>query len=432
MNKDTESKIEKKKEEEEEEEYDDYNNDNMIMDVALGNIKDDPASIRSRPRRLQYWKLKLEDEDKIPKMPEKILKQPNKEEFKKEIEKLKEDKIKKGKNISDLISKIQEEKTGIKKEDRAQLDEKKEKLLKRKNEIKSLLEVDDKGIEPIREELRNLNEEVRKYERYHFSKNPNVILSQIRDIKEKLSFSELSSTEEKQLMEKKPLLEEYYKPCKKLFDFKEKNKHLLVKKSLPEREELKKINEELKEIKEKIKSVIDKKNESKPVIEQYNVQIESLKKDKDEIQKKIDEKYEKFYQDEYEYNKQQRFIQYIKNCQEQIKKIKKRNEKEEKRKLKEEKKKKKEGNESEILKDIKITKKIIKKYDNEIKECEELNNYFSALLPKKEENEEKEEKEEREKTKLDEDLEKGLLKQVTGKNYDEFLGVSDGGIKKKR
>ena len=39
---------------------------------------------------------------------------------------------------------------------------------------------------------------------------------------------------------------------------------------------------ESEEIKEKIKSVIDKKNESKPVIEQYNVQIESLKKDKDE------------------------------------------------------------------------------------------------------------------------------------------------------
>ena len=310
MSKDTESKIEKELEEEEEEYYD-YNNDNNIMDIALGNIKNDPASIRSRPR-LQYWKLKLEDEDKIPKMPEKILKEPNKEAFNKEIEKLKEEKKKKGQSISDLINKIQEEKTGIKKEERTQLDEKKEKLIKRKNEIKSLLEVDDKGSEPIREELRNLTEEVRKYERYHLSKNPNVILSQIRDIKEKLSFSELSSNEEKQLLDKKPLLEEYYKPCKKLFDFKEKNKDLLVKKSRPEREELKKINEELKEIKDKIKSVIDKKNESKPVIEQYNVQIESLKKDKEEIQKKIDESYEKFYQDKYEYDKQQRFIQYIK------------------------------------------------------------------------------------------------------------------------
>ena len=64
-----------------------------------------------------------------------------------------------------------------------------------------------------------------------------------------------------------------------------------------------------------------------------------MKKDKEEIQKKIDESYEKFYQDKYEYDKQQRFIQYIKKCQEQINKIKKRNEKEKKRKLKEEKKK---------------------------------------------------------------------------------------------
>ena len=65
MNKDTETKFEKT--ENLEDDYYDYNNDNNIMDVALGNIKDDPASIRSRPRRLKYWQLTLEDEDKIPK-----------------------------------------------------------------------------------------------------------------------------------------------------------------------------------------------------------------------------------------------------------------------------------------------------------------------------------------------------------------------------
>ena len=80
-------------------------------------------------------------------------------------------------------------------------------------------------------------------------------------------------------MEKKPLLEEYYKPCKKLYDFKINNKDKLTKKNVSEREELKKINDE-------IKIVFDKKNESKPIIQQYKVQIESLKKDKEEIQKK--------------------------------------------------------------------------------------------------------------------------------------------------
>ena len=431
MNKDTETKFEKT--ENLEDDYYDYNNDNNIMDVALGNIKDDPASIRSRPRRLKYWQLTLEDEDKIPKMPEKILKQPNEENFNKEIEKLKSEKNQKGKNISDLYNKITEEKTGIKQEDKVKLNERKKELKKRKDELKSILENEDKGSEEIREELRNLTDEVRKYERYHFSKNPNVILNQIRDIKEKLSFSELSSTEEKQLMEKKPLLEEYYKPCKKLYDFKINNKDKLTKKNVSEREELKKINEELKKINDEIKIVFDKKNESKPIIQQYKVQIESLKKDKEEIQKKIDESYEKFYQDKYEYDKQQRFIQYIKKCQEQINKIKKRNEKEKKRKLKEEKKKKKDGEESEeTLKDIEITKRIVKKYDNQIKECEELKNYFSALLPKEEENKEIEEKEKREKTKLDEDLEKGILKPITQKNYDDILGISEGDKKKKK
>ena len=97
MSKDTETKIETTSYEEEEDEIiDDYNNDNNIMDKALGNIKNDPASARSRPRRKPINQLTIEDEKTIPKMPDKIIKKPNLDEFNKKIKDLKEQKKKKG------------------------------------------------------------------------------------------------------------------------------------------------------------------------------------------------------------------------------------------------------------------------------------------------------------------------------------------------
>ena len=78
MEKDTKQETEVKEttpEENEEEYYDD--NDNYIIGKVLkGNIKDDPASVRSRPRNTPVSRLTLSDEDKIPKMPEKILPMP--------------------------------------------------------------------------------------------------------------------------------------------------------------------------------------------------------------------------------------------------------------------------------------------------------------------------------------------------------------------
>ena len=77
-----------KEETNEYENYDDYynENDNYYIDKALGNIKDDPGSKRSRPRRIPVYKIQLTDEEKIPPMPEKLLKEPKDEEFKKKID----------------------------------------------------------------------------------------------------------------------------------------------------------------------------------------------------------------------------------------------------------------------------------------------------------------------------------------------------------
>ena len=336
MSKDTETKTETQlpyEEENDDDFYDNNNNDNNIMDKALGNIKNDPASARSRPRRKPINQLTIEDEKTIPKMPDKIIKKPNLDEFNKKIKDLKEQKKKKGANIKEYYDKINEEKTGVKNDEKETLFLEKNELYKKKNELRNYIQNEDKFSEPLRSTLRELTDEVRKYERYHFSNKPEFILAQIRDIKEKLSFSELTSTEEKQLIDKKSILEEYYKHLKKLHDFKDKNKDILNN-TLKERKELKEINEKLAKINEKIKKMTPtekKKEEQNPVINQYLKTIESLKEDKQKIQEEINKAYEDYDNQYYEYQKQSKLINYIKKCQEKIYFLKKKKRMKEKR-----------------------------------------------------------------------------------------------------
>ena len=109
-----------KEEIKEEENYDDYynENDNYYIDKALGNIKDDPGSARNRPRRIPLYLIRLEDEDKIPKMPENILPKPNDEEFQKKIDALKQKSDEKKKSIDEQLEKRRQETAGAKSDDK--------------------------------------------------------------------------------------------------------------------------------------------------------------------------------------------------------------------------------------------------------------------------------------------------------------------------
>ena len=115
-----------KEETNEYENYDDYynENDNYYIDKALGNIKDDPGSKRSRPRRIPVYKIQLTDEEKIPPMPEKLLKEPKDEEFKKKIDELKEQNQKKQNSIKEYLEKIKQERMGVKSDDKFLFEEK--------------------------------------------------------------------------------------------------------------------------------------------------------------------------------------------------------------------------------------------------------------------------------------------------------------------
>ena len=106
--------------------YDDYNeNDNYLIDKALGNIKDDPGSVRSRPRRIPIYKIQLSDEDKIPKMPENILQEPKDEEYQKKIDELKKKNNEKRASIDEYIEKRKQETMGVESDDKENVFQKK-------------------------------------------------------------------------------------------------------------------------------------------------------------------------------------------------------------------------------------------------------------------------------------------------------------------
>ena len=99
--------------------YDDYNeSDNYLIDKALGNIKDDPGTARSRPRRIPLYELTLKDESTIPQKPEKILPKPKDEEFQKRINDLKQKSNDKKKSIEEQIEKRKQEIAGVKSDDK--------------------------------------------------------------------------------------------------------------------------------------------------------------------------------------------------------------------------------------------------------------------------------------------------------------------------
>ena len=152
------------KEVENEDDY--YNeNDNYYIDKALGNIKDDPGTARSRPRRIPVYKIQLTDEEKIPPMPDKILREPKDDEFQKKIDELKEQNRKKKESINEYYEKIKQERMGVKTDEKGNVYDKLKEL---NNQIKDLnIEIDaaEAQILPIRTKFNTLNDKVKSYEK---------------------------------------------------------------------------------------------------------------------------------------------------------------------------------------------------------------------------------------------------------------------------
>ena len=184
-----------------EEFYDDYNeNDNYYIDKALGNIKDDPGSVRSRPRRIPVYWIQLEDKDTIPKMPEKILREPNDKEFQKRIDDLKADNEKKKKSIDEQIEKRRQERMGVKSDDKKNVFNQMKEINAQIKKLTDEINAKESVIQPIRNKLNDLNNKLKEFERYKFPMNEKKVATEIRKIQEKISFSAINVTQETELI----------------------------------------------------------------------------------------------------------------------------------------------------------------------------------------------------------------------------------------
>ena len=408
--------------------YNNYNNynygnisyDNYMMDKILStrepNLYDENVPIEE---------ITLEDEKKIPKMPENILSKPDKDSFNKLIDSYKKQ-IKEKRDLIEInILKIHEKKNDYDENIDDPIFNEKKKLKERKGELINILKEKKETNLPIRNKIRELKDDLKQYERYHLSTKIKVILNEIENIKEQLCFSKLTSQEEKKLINRKQLLNEYLIPLKKLNDYKLENKDLLQSTS-EEKEELKTIDEDLIKVNDNIKQVY-KNREEKYIatdneINNIKLNLDKLREEKRELVNKMKQEYDKFYEKKREYENQQNLIEYINQCEEQIKYLKKNQQKEKKlikkKEKQKEKQKEKESNENKLYIKIETPKR---KYDKEIKECDELINYFLALIPKEEETI-KEEINTNENNKLE----------IIQKKEDLNIGISGGGIKKKK
>lgn len=451
MEKDTKKEVEVKDTKKEEEEVNEDDNgdyyddtDNYYIEKTLNkNIKDDPASVRSRPNP-SVSKLQITDEDKIPKMPEKILPMPlTQEEYDKKKDEYFERIAKKKESIEKLFEQLREEITGIKntKDSKNSENKKFNDLIEKRKKIREELKNEENKHAEIKKKYDELNAEVKKYEKMKFPTNLEAIQREIRQIQETLSYGTLTIGEEKKANEEKIHLEAYFKALKELRAFREENKEVF-KKFSELKGKIKELNDALdplfkkrKDEKEKRKQKEEeekllKKNadETNPVIGQIKTQIAKLKEEKKEIHKEFQD----FTADQNlkwkEYNAQQNLIDYINRAKKKIKELKDRAKKQEKAaKAKAKTGEHVDGDFSTVI----VKNKV---HDKEIEVCDNLISYFGKINPEKEKESKKEEEtkptQQGEKSKLDEDLSKGFLKEF--KRDEQPFGITQPYVKKKK
>ncbi len=314
-----------------EEFFDDYNeNDNYYIDKALGNIKDDPGSVRSRPRRIPVYKIQLSDEDKIPKMPDNILPEPKDADFQKRIDELKQKNDEKKKSIEEQIEKRKQERMGVKSDDKDNVFQQKKDINAKIKELTDQINKHEDSIAPIRNKFTMLSNKVKSYDKFGLPHNPKKLAQEIKKIKEKISFSAININEEQELINRKNLLEEFQKPLKEFLDFKKENEEVMNKMKEP-KQQRKVLYEKREKINKEIESLISKKETKKPEIDRINKIIDSLKEDKRKINEEIRTVYAEWDKAWYDYNEQQYLIKYIKDAQAKIKSLQKKQKKKRKR-----------------------------------------------------------------------------------------------------
>lgn len=444
MEKDLRSETETQEQTEEEYSNDFYDDsDNYIIGKVLKQslIKDPTFNL---PRNTPVSKLTLKDEDSIPKMPETILSMPlTQEEFDNKRKEYIEKMNKKKEDIKKLFEEIKRVYAGLKGDKKNKINDEYAQLKKRREEIEKEIKIEEEKNSEIKNKMEQLTEEVKQFDKLKLIPNIRIIEEEIKYIQESLSFDDLSVTEEKNLLDRKASVVAYLKAIKEQREFKSKNRDKLQK-GFDLRKELRELKLKMepmakilsaefkrkKEEKEKQKNQpqIEDKREENPIIAQLKLQISILKEEK----KKIKEELDAFYIDQTnkwnEYNKQQSLIDYITRAKKKIRDLKMI----EKKKEKAQKEREKKGNIDGPEKILEIGREIIqsKPYAKDEADCDYLYSYFSKLLPKEEAQKLSLTQINKSKTKLDEDIEKGLLKEF--KRGQTVFGTSEPLHKKKK
>lgn len=431
MEKDTQKEPQEVSSEQYVEDYYEDDDSYYFEKAFKSNIKDDPASIRSRPRNIPVGKLQITDEDNIPKMPEKILPMPDTKAIDNKIKAIEEAIKKKGESLNEVRKKKSDAIYGARNDEMDKVYEEHKKLKAELDIIKAKYDKEDEPIKNIRNTIDSMTGDLKKFEKYHFGTNPDSVAAEIKQIQESLSFSQLSITKEKKLSERRAIMSEYYTSLKKLKEFKDTHKTELDA-SYKRRAELKEKFKPLDELSKKIREYKEKKQKEKkkekddPVVNQFNLQIELIKKERDQLYIDKDELYKKKDNDFYEYEVQQKLIDYIKRAKEKINSMRKKIEKDKKKQEKLEKKGQKfdsKTNPEDILTDVQTFVKETKNY-KQITNCDFLSSYFSSFITQSDITEIKPQIEEKTNTKLDEDISKGFLLEVKRDDTDNMLGIT--------
>ena len=255
--------------------------------------------------------------------------------------------------------------------------------------------------------------------------------AEIKSIQHKLGFSSLSVSEEKKLIERKsrleaqkPKVERYTQVSAKIRELNEANKEIFEKLRVLYAQR-KPLNETLKKNKEKLDILYKNVKENDPNIKNLELiktnifeQIKKCQQRKKDINKEWNDKW-------YHYEDQQKLVNYIKEATETINKLKKKEEKDRKRREKAAKK------ESEETEETVVTQASdVKLFEYEIATCKWLVGYFKNLAGIKETTQVTTQSQTGQakgvSTKLDEDIKKGLIKEIKRENVEDVFGMTSG------
>jgi len=392
----------------------------------------------TRPKRPRIDRMKIEDEDQIPKKPEQILEKPNDKHYEKQVKELK-DKITHHKSsIAEYKEKIKLEKIGNNPEIKE--------LRKEKDDLNAVIETKRTELDDLKKTCDGVSLTVKSLRDLRASleneldvKNMDDFTDELRSIQKKLGYGNFNAVDEKKLIDKKAKLELQKPKIIKLNEATQKikdlnNKHGPTLKKIGELVKKNKVlYEKKKEISTKLKAAYETRQSNDPAIKNLQAQVESVKKNIDELKAQITTINAEWDDKWYKYEDQQALLDYIKRATDHVNQLKKKADKERKRREKAERKAAEKGETLDGDEEVSGAPRKKEYFSYEIGQIEWLLKYFRSM------NQTGETKVETNvanqpmcaTSKISEDLQKGSLT-VMNKN-DQFPGVdSSKGFNKKK